>query len=287
MSTEKKLYAYVRQEIVPLEQAHLHVSDLAIQRGYGVFDFFRIREGRPLFLEEYLSRFYASARLMHLPLPFSDGELKETIYKLMELNGLAVSGMKMILTGGYSDSGYDIVSPNLLLIQQPITLPAQALQERGLKLITQEYVREFPEVKTINYAMGIRLLQKIKVKGADDVLYHHKGVVSELPRCNFFLVRQDGTVVTPAHGMLHGITRKHVLELATKRYHAVEATVTLDDIRQASEAFLTSTTKRILPVVQVDDMVIGAGKPGAVTRQLLEDLVRFEEIHHQNQVPGE
>lgn len=287
MSTEKKLYAYVRQEIVPFEQAHLHVSDLAIQRGYGVFDYFRISEGRPLFLEEYLSRFYASARLMHLPLPFSDGELKETIYKLMELNGLAVSGMKMILTGGYSDSGYDIVSPNLLLIQQPITLPAQALQERGVKLITQEYVREFPEVKTINYAMGIRLLQKIREQGADDVLYHHQGVVSELPRCNFFLVRQDGTVVTPAHDMLHGITRKHVLELATKRYPAVEATVTLDDIRQASEAFLTSTTRRILPVVQVDDMVIGAGKPGAVTRQLLEDLVRFEESHLQNQVPGE
>lgn len=287
MSTEKKLYAFVRQEIVPLEQAHLHVSDLAIQRGYGVFDYFRVRDGRPLFLEEYLSRFYASARLMNLPVPLSDEALKATIYKMIELNGLAMSGIKMILTGGYSDSGYDIVAPNLLLMQLPITLPAQALQERGLRVITQEYVREFPEVKTINYTMGIRLLHKIKEQGADDVLYHHKGVVTELPRCNFFLVLQDGTMVTPAHDMLHGITRKHVLDLAGKRYKAVEATVTLDDIKQASEAFLTSTTKRILPVVRVDDMIIGTGKPGAITRQLLVDLIQFEKNHLSEQVPGE
>lgn len=272
--------------MVPLDQAHLHISDLSIQRGYGVFDYFRIKDGRPLFLEEYLSRFYASARLMHLPLPLSDAALKAVIYKLIELNGLSTSGMKMTLTGGYSESGYDIIAPNLIVMQPPLAMPAQALLERGLKVITQDYVREIPEVKTINYTMGIRLLNKVKAYGADDVLYHRDGVATELPRCNFFLVRQDGAVVTPARDMLHGITRKHVLELAAKRYETVEGRVTLDDIKQAREAFLTSTTKRILPVVQVNDMVIGTGKPGAVTRSLLEDLVQFEESHISHPVPG-
>lgn len=262
---------------MPLDQAFLHISDLAIQRGYGVFDYFKIMQGQPLFLEDYMVRFYASARLMHLPVPLSGEEQKTVIYKLIELNGLHMSGMKMILTGGYSDSGYDIAAPNLLITQQPLSLPNEALLERGLKLITHDYVREIPVVKTINYTMGIRLLNKIKAQGADDVLYHRGGVVTELPRCNFFLVKQDGTIVTPAEDVLQGITRKHVLELAGKKYEAVEGVVTLDDIRQAKEAFLTSTTKRILPVVQVDDCVIGDGKPGAVTLSLLEDLIQLEE----------
>ncbi|MFD3002701.1 aminotransferase class IV [Pontibacter toksunensis] len=277
MSSENKLHAYVRGEIVPLDQAYLHVSDLSIQRGYGIFDFLKIIDGQPLFMEDYLARFYTSARLMHLPVPLSDEVLKATIFRLVELNEMPMAGMKIILTGGYSDSGYDIGEPSLLLIQQPLSLPGQAMLERGLKVITHSYIREIPEVKTINYTMGIRLVNKIKENGADDVLYHTGGVVTELPRCNFFIVKRDGTVVTPVEGILHGITRKHVLEIAGKKYKAVEGTVTLDDIRQAREAFLTSTTKRILPVVQVDDVVIGNGKPGAVTLALLQDLIKLEE----------
>ncbi|RDV11076.1 amino acid aminotransferase [Pontibacter diazotrophicus] len=277
MSSENKLHAFVRGEIVPLDQAYLHVSDLSIQRGYGVFDFLKIINGRPLFLEDYLARFYASATRMHLAVPLSEDALKTTIYRLIELNRLPMAGMKIILTGGYSDSGYDIGDPSLLIIQQPLRLPGQALRERGLKVITHDYVREVPTVKTINYSMGIRLINKIKENGADDVLYHREGLVTEFPRCNFFIVKQDGTVVTPAEDVLRGITRKHVLELAGRTYKVVEGAVTLDDIRQASEAFLTSTTKRILPVVQVDDVVIGNGKPGAVTLSLLQDLIQLEE----------
>lgn len=277
MPSENKLYAFVRHEIVPLDQACLHISDLSIQRGYGVFDFLKIREGQPLFLEDYLERFFTSARLMHLPVPLPDDALRANIHKLIELNGMATSGMKIILTGGYSESGYDIVAPNLLIMQQPLSLPGPALLERGLKVITQEYVREIPSVKTINYTMGIRLISKINEHGADDVLYHRNGVVTELPRCNFFIVRQDDTIVTPAKDVLLGVTRKHVLKLGGREYNTVEGTVTLEDIWQAKEAFLTSTTKRILPVVQVDGKVIGSGKPGAVTLSLLERLVQLEE----------
>ncbi|GAB3540146.1 branched-chain-amino-acid transaminase [Pontibacter brevis] len=279
MSSENKLYAFVREEIVPLEQAYLHVSDLSIQRGYGVFDFLKIMEGQPLFLEDYLERFYTSAKLMHLPVPLSDEALRATIRKLIQLNGLPVSGMKIILTGGYSDNGYDIGEASLVIVQQPLVLPGQALRERGLKVITQEYVREVPAVKTINYSMGIWLINRVKESGADDVLYQKGGVVTEFPRCNFFIVRQDGTVVTPAEDVLQGITRKHVLELAVKKYKVAVEAVSLEDIWQAREAFLTSTTKRILPIVQVDDRVIGDGKPGATTVSLLEDLVRLEESY--------
>ena len=125
--------------------------------------------------------------------------------------------------------------------------------------------------------MGIRLIKQIKAHDADDVLYHHQGVVTEFPRANFFLVKHDNTVVTPATNVLAGITRRNILELPEPPYPVTAGTVTLDDIYQAKEAFLTSTTKRVLPVVQIDDVVLGTGKPGPVTLALLQALLQVEE----------
>ncbi|CAN5875918.1 branched-chain-amino-acid transaminase [soil metagenome] len=276
MSSTKNLFAFVRQEVVPLEKAFLHVSDLAIQRGYGIFDFLKIQDGQPLFLESYLDRFHSSAELMQLSVPLGREELVGAVADLIHRNDLPLSGMKLILTGGYSENGYNLASPNLLLIQQPLSLPTQAQTEQGIRVITQEYVREIPAAKTINYTMGIRLLQQIRERMAEDVLYHLGGEVSEFPRSNVFMVTEDGRVVTPKDNILRGITRKHVLELAGNRYQAEEGTVTLPDLLQAREVFLTSTTKRILPIVQVDDRVIGKGKPGPVAQALLEDLIALE-----------
>jgi D-alanine transaminase/branched-chain amino acid aminotransferase len=279
MSSNPRLYAYLHEEILPLESAYLHVSDLAIQRGYGIFDFFKTQHGQPLFLEDYLNRFYASALLMGLEVPLSEEELVSTITRLVQMNGLSDSGVKMILTGGYSENGYNPGPPNLIMLEQPLTLPSEAQVTTGIKVITHEYVRELAAAKTINYTVGIRLIQQVKAKAADDVLYHQNGVVSEFPRSNFFLVKQDNTIVTPAQEILKGITRKNVLELANKKYQVEEGTVTLEDIAQAKEAFMTSTTKRVLPIVAIDGKPVGDGKPGAVTLELLQDLIALEEAH--------
>ncbi|MCX2740971.1 aminotransferase class IV [Pontibacter anaerobius] len=270
-------YAYVRGQVLPLEQATLHISDLSIQRGYGVFDYFRISNGRPVFLDDYLERFHASAQAMRMQVPIPDEELRSVIRELISKNGIPMAGMKMILTGGYSENGYDPAEPSLVILQQPLMLPGPEMLAKGIKIITHEYVREVPRAKTINYTMGIRLIEEIKNRGASDVLYQQQGVVSEFPRCNLFIVREDDALVTPAENVLLGVTRKNVLALAGKKYKAVEGTVTLENVYQAKEVFLTSTTKRILPIVQVDEQVIGTGKPGDITLSLLEDLVRLEE----------
>lgn len=279
MPSDKALYAFVNHQIQPFQQARLHISDLSIQRGYGIFDFLKMKGTKALFVDDYLDRFYRSAGLMELHVPVTKEELKAKVSELAQLNNLQQSGIKMILTGGYSENGYDPGDPNLLLIQQPLILPDQAKVNKGIKIITYEHAREMARAKTINYTTGIRLIKQIKEKGAEDVLYHSKGEVLEFPRCNFFLVKQDNTIITPGQGVLQGITRKNVLELAGRKYKAEAGTVTLKDIEQAKEVFLTSTTKRILPVVQVDDLIIGNGKPGAITLELLNDLIRLEEEH--------
>ena len=270
------MYTYLHNEIVPAEKAFLHVRDLAIQRGYGIFDFFKIQDGHPFFLNDYLHRFYNSANVMRLVVPQSPEELKSIIYQLIEKNNIAASGIKMILTGGYSEDGYQPATPNLIITQHPLMLPGKEQIEKGVKIITHDYVRDLPTAKTINYSMGIWLINKIKEQEAYDVLYHQNNMVSEFPRCNFFMVRKDDTVVTPKDRVLHGITRKNILKLASKRYKTEEGTITLDDIYQAKEAFLTSTTKRIVPIVQINNTIISDGKPGSVSLSLLNDLISME-----------
>jgi branched-chain amino acid aminotransferase len=277
MSSHKPLFAFIHNQIQPLDQAFLHISDLAIQRGFGVFDFFRLQQGQPLFLSDYLDRFYLSAELLGLPVPLQREALTDTILALIRKNDMPVSGVKMILTGGYSADGYLPGAPNLIITQQPISLPDPAKVEKGIKIITHEYVRELPRCKTINYTMGLHLLPKLREAGAEDVLYCHQGVVTEFPRCNFFIVKADNTVVTPAADVLRGVTRQRVLELAREQFGAREGVVTLADIARAREAFLTSTTKRIMPVVQVNGRPVGNGQPGEVTRALLQGLMALEE----------
>jgi branched-subunit amino acid aminotransferase/4-amino-4-deoxychorismate lyase len=284
MPANSPLHAYIHGKIIPLDQAFLHISDLAIQRGYGVFDFFKVHAGQPLFLDYYLDRFYQSAQLMELTVPLERPALIEVIQALIRRNDLPLSGIKMILTGGYSANGYEPSTPNLLLTQQPLVLPTPEQLAKGIKVITHDYLREIPPAKTINYSMGIRLLKQIKAHGADEVLYHHEGVVTEFPRANFFLVKQDNTVVTPATNVLAGITRRNILALPGQPYQVTAGTVTLDDVYQAKEAFLTSTTKRVLPVVQIDDVVLGTGKPGPVTKALLQALLQLEEQQQQTVV---
>lgn len=276
-------FAFVRGEIIPLDKAFLHISDLSIQRGYGVFDFFKVSDGHAFFLSDYLDRFYQSAKVMRLTVPYIARDLKLVVQQLITQNNLPESGVKMILTGGYSRDGFQLGDSNLIITQQPLSLPGNELVEKGVKAITYEYVRDFALAKTINYSMGIWLSKLVADKKAYDVLYYKNGVVSEFPRCNFFIVKKDGTVATPDENILHGVTRTQVFSLASKHYRAEKCKVTLDDIRNAREAFLTSTTKRIVPIVQIDDSVIGDGKPGPVTLSLLNHLIEREKADRKAQ----
>lgn len=268
-------YYNINGQLVNASEAALKVNDLAILRGYGIFDYFLVRDGVPMFLDDYVSRFFNSAQLMQLEMPFSASELKDLIHELVEVNGLADAGMRLVLTGGYADDGYIPVSPNLLILEHP--MPSIPSYKEGAKMMLHAYQRELPEAKTINYLTGIRLAGEMKTKGCVEILYHDNGLIREAVRSNFFLVLPDDTVVTAGSQVLRGITRKNVLSIARQHFHVQEREVTLDELKIAKEAFITSTIKSVLPIVQVGDQIIGDGKVGTVTQQLgklLEDYAR-------------
>lgn len=264
-------YAIVNNVLLPAEEATLRVNDLAIQRGYGIFDFFKTLNHTPLFLEDHLDRFFQSASILQLPVPYPRGALKELFTRLMDKNQMADSGIRVTLTGGYAADGYTIDTPNLIITQQTLP-PNTGLHTSGIHLVTYPHQRQLAAAKSIDYLMAVWLQSFVKAQQAHDVLYHQNNLVSECPRSNFFIVTQDDELVTPGHNILQGVIRKQILHLARSLYKVAEKAISLSDIYGAKEAFITSTTKNILPVVRVDDQTIGNGRPGAMTTALGNEL---------------
>lgn len=270
------MISFINGDFVTLQDAVIPVSDLGLQRGYGVFDFLRVKEQQPLFLDAHINRLYRSLEHMRLRLSYSKEQLRAIITTLINKNQLEHSGIRITVTGGASPDGYTPVEPHIIIVQQPIAAPPDHMQTGPYKLVTHAYRRQLPEVKTTDYLMAIWLQPWIKEQGAHDVLYHWGGAVTECPRSNFFIISQNNTLVTPAVGMLQGITRANILSVARDSMAVQERTLTLEDIRTAKEAFISSSTKRIIPVTAVDDIELPVYTEKSISAWLFEQLRRKE-----------
>lgn len=264
--------AYQNGEYLASDQAKLHVSDLSILRGYGIFDYFRYLDGRPRFLQDHLDRFRNSAREMNLSLELTDEELAAVVQRLIVENKLADGGIRFVMTGGYSEDGYTPGPPNLLALTYAHHGPDPSLYERGCKVLIHHHQRQIPRVKTTDYIEGIRLLPLLKKAAADYPLYvNQENMVLESDRSNVFAV-QSGTVITPAEGILEGITRKHLIRLAKELGIPVEERpLSLAEFMAADEAIIASSTKGALPIVETDRGGIAAGQVGPITKRLMAE----------------
>ena len=271
------MVVFINGQFVDEKEASLGIADLSIQRGYGIFDFFRTRKNIALFIDDYLDRFFSSAHLLHLQPPYDKKAIKNFVAEIMRRNGIETSGIKLILTGGYSTDGFEPGNPNLIITQQALEVSSKEKFEKGIKIILHEYLRDVPTAKSINYLMAVYLRDKILAHKADDVLYYKDDKVLEFPRSNVFIVTKDKTIVTPAENVLQGITRKKVLELAGRKYKTETRSITTSELRDSAEVFLTSTTKRLLPVLEVDGKPIGNGEVGEITRGLYNSFVELED----------
>jgi len=267
-------WAMINGEILEEQKAFVSVADLSVTRGYGIFDYFRTSRGVALFRKEHLQRLFTSADHLKLKIPNSLEDLEMQSQRLIQKNGYLVSGIRIVVTGGISEDSYSIGRPSVIITEKVLSI-AETMS-RGYHLITHTFRRELPEVKSINYLTGIFLLEKIRGLGADDVLYVYENRILELPRANIFIVTKDNSLVTPDQGMLHGITRNKVLKLAEKEMAVECRAITLNELMNASEVFITSTTKRIIPVLSVNGKMIGSGRNFPVAQTLFQQLLQLE-----------
>lgn len=272
-------YYSINGNIVPKQDATLPVRDLAILRGYGVFDYFLVTNGQGRFIEDNLDRFEHSARLLDLELPLSKVELRRQIEELIQANGLETAAIRLILTGGISLDNFIPTRPHLLILEEQQPSYPKENYEKGIKLMTHCFIREIPEAKTINYLRGILLLKQTKDKKVKDILYHDGVFISESTRSNFYIVTQDDVIVTPKEGVLLGVTRKHLLQAIQPHYRVEERPLRLSELATAKAAFITSSTKGVMPVTQVDGMVIGNGKVGVISPNLNLLLQKHLEVY--------
>ncbi len=272
-------YGYFNGTIAPTDQLTVGVADLGLLRGYGLFDYFLTYNGRPFQWDWYWERFQNSATRLHLPLPLGKDETHAVVMNLIERNAelgetVVDTAFRFVLTGGYSADSITIEQPNLLILTEAIHPVPPVQYQQGIKVILDDYMREMAEVKSTDYKRVILMADAIRAAGALDLLYHKGGEISELSRSNFFIINGD-RLITPDRHILHGITRRTVLELAKTDFRVEERPVLLSELYDADEAFTTSSTKKVLPITQIGELTIGDGHVGRGATFLLE---RFDEL---------
>lgn len=267
---------YIDGEFVPADEAVIPVNDLAVIRGYGVFDFLRTYGGKPFFLKEHIERLEQSARQIDLDFPWSHSKLAAVVMQTLNRNNYSEANIRIVVTGGASP---DFITPQgkprLLVLVTPAQKLPEWWYENGVKIITTFAERFIPGAKSINYIPATIALKKARKQNAVEAVYIDRdGFVQEGTTSNLFAFIGD-KLVTPGREILAGITRHVVLTLAEGMFDTEIRDIKKDELLKADEVFVTGTNKGLVPVVQVDDTFIGDGKPGARTRQVMETLAEY------------
>jgi len=269
---------YVNGEYLPAREATIPATDLAVLRGMGVFESLRTYGGIPFRLPEHLDRLRQSAAGLGLPVPWENEMLSQIIRTLIEKNNLSAASIRIVVTGGESvDFFQPIGKPGLILMALPLKPYPPTLYQKGAKVATVQQERFLPEAKSINYLAGVVAMQRAKARDPEiiEVLYiDGDGLITEGITSNVFAFL-NGVLVTPGEKILMGVTRQVVLEVAHAEFEIQVRSLSVSDIFQAEEVFITGSVKEILPVRQINDTLVGQGVVGPQTKQLME---AFQEL---------
>lgn len=291
---------YVNGKIADQSAATVPVFDHGFLYGEGVYETLRTYRHRPFLFERHMRRLRQSAGLMALDVPFSDEELRarmdETVAAhphLRQGSGGQAGGqlrqgfggqeayIRVLLTRGVGELTYNPAAtptPSLVIIVKPFPVPPERTFAEGIRVALVSVRRNHPQalnpmIKSNNLINNALAMQEALREGAEEALMQNQaGELVECSQSNFFIVR-DGNVLTAplSAGLLPGITREFVLELADELgIPGRESRLTPADLEQADEAFITGTTREVTPVIAVSRTTIGSGKPGGITKRLLQ-----------------
>ncbi len=272
---------YINGKYFDKADAKISVFDHGLLYGDGIFEGIRVYAGRVFRLRRHLERLYDSAKAIKLEMPLTFEQMMAAVRDAVEVNQKQDVYIRLVVTRGVGTLGLDprkASNPQVIIIVDDISMYPKEFYENGLRIVTASTIRNHPNslnprIKSLNYLASILAQIECTEAGCIEALMlNHKGEVAEGSADNIFLVKQ-GVLKTPPPeaGILEGITRETVMELARKAGTTVlETALTRFDVYSADECFLTGTGAEIIPVVQVDGRSIGTGKPGPMTKQILE-----------------
>ncbi len=275
------LKVYIGGKLYDKADAKVSVYDHGLLYGDGVFEGIRAYSGRVFRLKQHVDRLFESAQSIYLKIPMSREDMARAIVDTMAVNDLKDAYIRVVVTRGAGSLGLDprkTTDPQVIIITDAISLYPPELYEHGLKIVTSGTMRNHPSalnprIKSLNYLNNIMAkVEAINAGCLEALMLNHKGEVAECTGDNIFVVRK-GEIHTPPidAGILEGITRDVVIELAKAAGITVyERTMDRHDVYTADECFLTGTAAEVIPVVECDARLIGSGKPGPVTVDLLK-----------------
>jgi branched-chain amino acid aminotransferase len=280
----------VNGRVFDQEHAVISIFDHGFLYGEGVYETLRTYNGHPFLFDRHMRRLRNSAGMLSLAVPLSDGEIGLRFRETMSTAGLGSGGqgeayIRILVTRGIGELSYDPAAcpePSIVVIVKPHIDPPPEAFERGVKAALVPIVRNHPGsvnplIKSNNLLNSALAMQEAVRRGAfEGIMRNYRGELAECSTANLFIVK-DGTALTPPldAGLLPGITREFLFEIGTDAGIAVrEQVLTDEDLFGADESFLTSTTREVVPIVQVDDRTIGSGRRGPVTGALLAGFRR-------------
>jgi branched-chain amino acid aminotransferase len=268
------------------EHAVVSVFDHGFLYGEGVYETLRTYNGQPFLFDRHMQRLRRSAGMLALPVPLDDAAIDARFRETMRAANLGDSPereayIRILVTRGIGELTYDTAAtptPSIVVIVKPLVPPSREVFERGVMVSLVPIVRNHPAsvsplIKSNNLLNNALAMQEAFRRGGyEGVMRNYRGELAECTQSNLFTVK-NGAALTPPldSGLLPGITRAFLFEVGEARGIPVrEAVLRDDDLFGADEAFLTSTTREVVPIVKVDDRAIGSGAPGPVTHALLE-----------------
>jgi branched-chain amino acid aminotransferase len=275
----------VNGEIVDQGRAVVSVFDHGFLYGEGVYETLRTYNGQPFLFDRHMRRLRRSAGMLSLNIAVADAEIERRFFATMQAAGLLggpgrESYIRLMITRGVGDLSYDPAAcpkPTVIVIVKPQVDPPPEAYERGVRVALVSTVRNHPGsvnplIKSNNLLNNAIAAQEASRRGGfEGVMRNYRGELAECTTSNLFVVKHGAALTPPLDaGLLPGITREFLFEIGAERNIPVrEAVLHDEDLFGADEAFLTSTTREIVPIVQVDDRGIGSGAPGPVTLGLL------------------
>ena len=283
------LQVYINGEFFDKDNAKISVFDHGLLYGDGVFEGLRCYNGKVFRLEQHIDRLWDSAKSLAIEIPMTKSEMIAATNQAVQVNQVKEGYIRIVVTRGIGqendlgtpDLGLDPFvcgPPQVIIIAAQLALYPKELYETGLDIVTAGTMRMppaalNPRIKSLNYLNSIMAkIEAIRAGCVESLMLNHKGEVSECTGDNIFIIK-NGVMTTPPidAGILEGVTRNVVLELAAKLgIPTKECAFTRHDVFVADECFLTGSAAELIPVVSIDRRVIGNGKPGPITMQLLE-----------------
>jgi branched-chain amino acid aminotransferase len=283
---EKEPLVYIDGEFYPKSKAKISVYDHGLLYGDGVFEGIRVYNGIVFKLKEHVDRLYRSAHAIMLQIPLTKEEMIKAVLEALRRNNLKEAYVRLLVTRGVGDLGLDprkCLKPTVIIITDKIAIYRTDVKEKGITTVIS-WIRRNPvdttthEIKSLNYLNSVLAKIEANISGVDDAICVDKhGFISEGSGENIFIVK-NGKIYTPpsSTGALQGITAAVVTRLARKLgYEVIEKNITPFELFVADEVFLTGTAAEIAPVTEVNKRQIGNGKPGLITRRLLEEFLKL------------